>query len=140
MAFALVKINQGRINQPEPEYLPVSVAVNKGDALVFGTSTTEGSVNVGTLIQASATTKPLFIAMADGASGDVIPVCRVTPEMLWETAFSAAATSIKIGYKVTIAVASNHAAGVTATTTSGVATVAEMFGTAIGDTVYVRFE
>lgn len=136
MAFALVKINQGRINQPEPEYRTVGAtyAVNKGDAL---------GLTAGLLVPAGADTDGAatkYIAMADGAVSTVIPVCKITPEMLWETTFSASATSIKIGDKVTLTVSSNHAIGVTATTTKGVATVAEMFGTGSGATVYVRFE
>ena len=140
MAFALVKINQGRINQPEPEYLKVGAtyAVNKGDAL---------ALTGGLLVPAGADTDGAatkYIAMADGAVGTVIPVCKITPEMLWETTFSAAATGIKIGDKVALNVTTTstekHAIGVTATTTKGVATVAEMFGTDSGDTVYVRFE
>lgn len=136
MAFALVKINQGRINQPEPEYLTLGATypANKGDAL---------KLSSGKLVPAGANTDgftDLFIAMTDGLINETIPVCRVTPEMLFETAFSTAATSIKVGDKVTLYVADNHAIGVTATTNKGVATVSEMFGTASGATVYVRFE
>ena len=101
MAFALVKINQGRINQPEPEYLTAAATIKKGDALVFGTSTNAGKV----VKPGSATTKPLFIAMADGVSGDVIPVCRITPEMLWETTFggaSGATLSVGLGEKASL--------------------------------------
>lgn len=139
MAFALVKINQGRINQPEPEYLTADATIKKGDALVFGTSTNAGKV----VKPGTATTKPLFIAMADGVSGDVIPVCRITPEMLWETTFnhetSGTAFAHTIGEKASLytdyATITN-----TAQNATGVATVVEVFGTAIGDTVYVRFE
>ena len=134
--FSLVKINQGRINQPEPEFLTVGAtyAVNKGDALVLSS---------GLLVPSGTDTDgvaPKYIAMANAAVSTVCPVCRITPEMLWETTFSASAASIKVGDKVTLNASSNHVIGVTATTTKGVATVAEMFGTASGATVHVRFE
>mgnify|MGYP001537613265 FL=1 len=56
--------------------------------------------------------------------------------IIFETTFSAAATSIKVGDKVTI-----HTDGlqVNATTTGGVAEVVWMEGTASGAKVRVRF-
>lgn len=127
MAFALVKINQGRINQPEPEFLTVgSTAVTKGEALVLAS---------GKLVAATGTTKPTFIAMADGGANENAPACRITPEMLWETTSTAAPATI--GSKVTL---DTDGAQVTNTTASGVATVVEAFGTGAGATVHVRFE
>ena len=68
--------------------------------------------------------------------GDIIPVMRVLPDMMFETTFQAAASSVKLGDKVTL-----HTDGlqVTATTASGVAEVVGMDGTAAGDRVRVRF-
>ena len=57
--------------------------------------------------------------------------------MVFETTFSAAATSVKLGNKVTL-----HASdgmSVTATTTDGVAEVVYMDGTASGSMCRVRF-
>ena len=61
---------------------------------------------------------------------------RVLPDMMFETTFQAAASSVKLGDKVTL-----HTDGlqVTATTASGVAEVVGMDGTAAGDRVRVRF-
>lgn len=127
MAFALVKINQGRINQPEPEFLTVgATAVTKGEALVLSS---------GKLVKAGATDKPTFIAMADGGANENAPACRITPEMLWETTSTAAPATI--GSKVTL---HTDGAQVTNTTTSGVATIVDAFGTGTGATVHVRFE
>ena len=69
-------------------------------------------------------------------AGDIIPVLRVLPDMMFETTFQAAATAIKLGDKVTL-----HTDGlqVTATKTNGVAEVVGMDGTAAGDRVRVRF-
>ena len=69
-------------------------------------------------------------------AGTVIPVIRVLPDMIWETAAQAALTSIKLGDKVTL-----HTDGmqVTATKTNGVAEVVDMDGTNVGSRVLVRF-
>lgn len=130
--FDLVKINDGRINQPEPEFLPVGTTpVSKGTALVL----TSGKLTV-----AGATVKPIFIAMADGAANEVIPACRVLPEQLWETTFSANGSgTLPIGSKVTTL----NGLQVTATTASGVATVVDLLGEAdavVDNRVFVRFE
>ena len=94
----------------------------------------------GLLAVASGTTKPSYICMAQRAaavaSGTVIPVIRVGSDMIFETVFSASASSIKLGNKVTIA---SDGLRVTATTTSGVAEVVGMDGSASGSTVRVRF-
>ena len=69
-------------------------------------------------------------------AGDIIPVIRVGKDMILETTFAAAATSIKLGDKVTL-----HTDGlqVTAETTNGVAEVVYMDGTARGSMCRVRF-
>ena len=69
-------------------------------------------------------------------AGDIIPVIRVGKDMILETTFAAAATSIKLGDKVTL-----HTDGlqVTATTTNGVAEGGYMDGTASGSMCRVRF-
>ena len=69
-------------------------------------------------------------------AGDIIPVIRVNKDMIFETTFAAAATSVKLGSKVTL-----HTDGlqVTGTTASGVAEVVYMDGTAAGDMCRVRF-
>ena len=94
----------------------------------------------GLLAVASGTTKPSYICMAQRAaavaSGTVIPVIRVGSDMIFETVFSASASSIKLGNKVTIA---SDGLRVTATTSSGVAEVVDMDGSASGSTVRVRF-
>ncbi|MBQ2634698.1 MAG: hypothetical protein IJF88_09015 [Oscillospiraceae bacterium] len=94
----------------------------------------------GLLAVASGTTKPSYICMAQRAaavaSGTVIPVIRVGSDMIFETVFSASASSIKLGNKVTIA---SDGLRVTATTSSGVAEVVGMDGSASGSTVRVRF-
>lgn len=95
--------------------------------------------NAGNLALASGTTTPTFVSMTERekalTAGDIIPVVRVSEDIIWETEWSAAATSIKPGQKVTIGA---DGLTVTATTTGGVAQVVDMDGTAVGDKVRVR--
>lgn len=130
MAFKIYSTDDNRV--PGIEYLPASAITPKvGMAL---TQTT------GQLALATGTTAPTYISMCEKDSectaGDIIPVIRVGKDMILETTFEAAATSIKLGDKVTL-----HTDGlqVTATTTSGVAEVVYMDGTASGSMCRVRF-
>ena len=131
MAFKIYKTDDGRI--PGIEYLPCSAITPKvGMALVQSR---------GNMAIATGTTAPTYISMCEKDSactaGDIIPVIRVSKDMVFETNFSAAATSINLGDKVTL-----HASDgmqVTATTTSGVAEVVYMDGTASGSMCRVRF-
>lgn len=132
--FNLVKIENGRQNVGETVFLEVtaSEAITKGEALV---------VSSGKLTKCGATAKPKYIALRDlsaTATNRVIGVDPVTPGCIFETTFSATPTSLVVGSVVTL-----HTDGlqVTATTTSGVATIVNMLGaTASGDKVAVKFE
>lgn len=130
MAFLTQQVDGGRV--PGIEYLPCSAITPKvGMALVQ---------SGGNLAIASGTTAPTYVSMIEKeaacAAGDIIPVMRVLPDMVFETTFSAAASAIKLGDKVTL---NTDGLQVTATTTSGVAEVVGMDGTAAGDKVRVRF-
>ena len=130
--FRLIKIENARINVPEPVFHEVtaSEAVQLGEALVLTS---------GKLTKCGATAKPEFIAMADcaaDAAKRLIPVARVEANQLYEVPVTAAPTSLVEGNKVTL-----HTDGmqVTATTTSGVVTVESLNGAAAaGDTIVVR--
>ena len=131
MAFKVHSTDDGRV--PGIEYLPCGAITPKvGMALVQ---------SAGNLAIATGTAAPTYISMCEKDSactaGDIIPVIRVSKDMVFETTFSAAATSIKLGNKVTL-----HASdgmSVTATTTDGVAEVVYMDGTASGSMCRVRF-
>ena len=130
MAFYIQQVDGGR--NPGYEYLPAGAIVPKvGMAL---------TMNSGKLAIASGTTAPSYISMAQRdtalADGEIIPVVRVLPDMIFETTFQASASSIKPGAKVTI-----HTDGmqITATTTGGVAEVISMDGTSAGSNARVRF-
>ena len=132
--FRLVKIQNGRCNQPEPQKLGVTASetYTLGEALVL---------TAGALTKCGATAKPTYIAGEDYTAPESgarrLTVYPVSGDMISETAFTAAPTSLTDGSVVTL---SADGLGVTATTTSGVATVVDLAGAAaVGDKVLVRF-
>lgn len=94
----------------------------------------------GKLAKASGSDVPEFICIEEKSAavtaGDPVTVVRVEPDTDYETVFSAAATGLGPGDKVTIA---TDGLRVTGTTTNGVAEIVYTEGTASGDTVIVRF-
>lgn len=114
------------------EYLPAGAITPK-----VGMALTQSS---GNLALASGTTAPTYISMTERdtacTAGDLIPVVRVQKDTVYETTLAASGASLKVGDRVTL-----HTDGmqVTATTTSGVAEIVEIIGTAIGGKVRVRF-
>ena len=129
MAFKIHSIDDNRV--PGIEYLPASAITPK-----VGMALTQTG---GNLALATGTTAPTYLSMCERetacTAGDIIPVIRVHKDMILETTFSAAATSIKPGDKVTIAA---DGLQVTATTASGVAEVVYIDGTASGSMCRVR--
>lgn len=96
-----------------------------GDALVLTS---------GKLAKAGATVKPEYISAEKASGKDVLSVYQVESNQEYETTLSTAGTLV-VGTKVTLSSASE----VTATTTSGVAEVVSVAGSAKGDKVVVRF-
>lgn len=130
MAFYIHSVEGGRV--PAWEYHPCSAITPKVGMAMLQTD--------GNLAAATGTNAPTYIGMAERASamtaGELIPVIRVLDSIIFETTFSAAATSVKVGSKVTI---SSDGMQVTGTTTGGVAEVVYMEGTTAGSHVRVRF-
>lgn len=136
--FNLTKIVNGRINVPEPEYLPTtaSEAYVEGEALVLSS---------GKLTKASGTTKPTHVALktytAPATDNEDLPVARIDKSMVFEVpvTYSSNAVAIVLGSKLTIAA---DGCGVTDVTTSGVATVVDTLDAnkVAGDKVLVIFE
>ena len=132
--FDLNRIENGRMNVPEPSFFNVkkAEAVEVGEALVLTS---------GELTKCGADAKPQFIAMRSCGTADKnreIPVCRVEGNQLYVVPVSAAPSDLKCGDKVTL-----HTDGlqVTATTESGVVTVVDLLGaTVAGDLILVRIE
>ena len=83
----------------------------------------------GKLTKSGATEKPEFVyigkAITSAVTNELIAVVPVLPEYEWETTFSANASSIKTGEKVTV---NSDGAQVTATKTSGVFELLEKGG------------
>lgn len=130
MGFKIHSVDDGHV--PSIEYLPCSAIAPKVGMALIQTN--------GNLAIATGTNKPAYISMCEKAAaceaGELIPVIRVDGRTVYETAFSAAATSVKLGGKVTLA---TDGLQVTATTEGGIAEVVDMDGTAVGSTVRVRF-
>ena len=84
------------VRAPNWEYLPCSAITPK-----IGMAMTMSS---GKLAIATGTTKPEYVCMATYAgavtAGTKVPVIRVSRDIIFETSFSATATSINIGDKV----------------------------------------
>lgn len=131
MSFKIFKIDGGHV--PAIEYLPAGAITPK-----VGMALTQSS---GRLAIATGTTAPSYISLCERESaceaGEEIPVLRVAKEITFETTASAALTSVNLGDKVTLHASSGMQ--VTATTTSGVAEIVAMDGTAAGSRVLVRF-
>ena len=130
MGFLIHSVDDNRVLGLE--YLPCSAITPKVGMALVQTS--------GNLALASGTTAPTYISMCERdtacTAGELIPVVRVQKDIIFGVPAQAAMTSVKLGDKVTI-----HTDGlqVTATTTSGVAEVVGIDGTAAGSTVLVRF-
>ena len=130
--FYLTKIENGRMNVPEPEYLEAkaSEAIVYGEALVLAS---------GFVTKCGATVAPQFISMGSVSATDTnrkIAVCRVEKNQVYEVPCSAAPTALKVGDKVTLG---TDGLTVTATTASGVVTVVSLNGaTVANDKIIVR--
>lgn len=130
MGFLIHSVDDNRVLGLE--YLPCSAITPKVGMALVQTS--------GNLALASGTTAPTYISMCERdtacTAGELIPVVRVQKDIIFGVPAQAAMTSVKLGDKVTIY---TDGLQVTATTTSGVAEVVGMDGTAAGSTVLVRF-
>lgn len=133
--FKLIKIVNSGVNVPEPIRMPkASETVIKAGTLL--------TVNAGVLKNCTATTAPTYVALADSIVGVTeATVAQIDHNMYFEAPVTAEPNALSIGDKVTLAVDSDGAAyGITATTSSGVATVVELAGaTAAGDKITVKF-
>ena len=132
--FNLIKILNGRMNVPEPEFLPVTASeeYKEGEALKIAS---------GKVTKASGTTVPTHIALGVEAKGGLLPVARIDRTMVFEVpvTYSSTANAIVLGTKLTI---TDDGTGVTDVTTNGVATVVDTLGAnkTAGDKVLVIFE
>lgn len=127
--FLIHAVEGGHI--PAFEYLPAGAITPKvGMAMVQ---------SGGVLAMASGDAAPAYISMLESAQaleeGELMPVIRVTPEIVFETEASVSIASVKLGDKLTIA---TDGMRVTATP-GGAAEVVAVDGTEAGSKVRVRF-
>ncbi len=90
----------------------------------------------GAVTKCAATAVPRYICQGPAAENGTVPCEPVIPGVSYTVPLSAAGGALKVGNKVTLSAA---ALEVTATTASGVAEIVRLDGTAVGDTVLVRF-
>lgn len=127
--FSFKRINNASVVAPTIKQIAANteVAYEVGDALV---------ITSGKAAKATGTTKPTHICAEKATGADAISAYVIDANQEYEVPLSASGASLKVGDKVTI---NTDAAKVTATTTSGVAEIVAINGTAVGDTVVVRF-
>lgn len=127
--FVLSKMGVGQT--PPIRYLPVK----SGEDVALGEALTESGSGV---TKCAATTRPEYVAVGPKNSDGEVPCIKVEDYMEFETTLSADGSGVTLvpGTKVTI---HTDGAQVTATTTSGVAILTRVDGTAVGSTVAVRF-
>ena len=126
--FGLHKMDKG--NTPIRKQMPASSGTfHVGEVAV---------ISSGRIAKASDTTVPTYVIVEDGTktTADTITVEPIYKDQLYKTTLSTAG-SLAVGVKYTIA---DNSAQVTATSTSGVATVVETLGSTSGSVVFVKFE
>lgn len=126
--FGLFKMDKA--NTPIIKQLPAAAATyNVGEVAVL---------NAGRVTKASGITKPTYLVAEKGTktTADTVSVIPVYPDQEYITTLSTDG-ALTVGTKYTIAADS---AQVTATSTSGVATVVEALGTTSGSAVIVKFD
>jgi hypothetical protein len=74
--FKLIKIDNARMNVPEPEYYECGETLACGQVVYL---------TMGKLRKVDDNDAKEFVAMADGVAGETIPVCRLCKEQVWET-------------------------------------------------------
>lgn len=123
-----------KTNAPKTECLEY-ILVTNSEAISVGELL---KLSSGKLTKASGTDTAEFVSVGQctAGTGNIVPVARIYETDVYETVLSAAGTSLNIGDKVTIDTTGTKA---TATTESGVFSLTEILGTAVGDKVRGMF-
>ena len=129
--FIPYSTEDGRV--PPWKYMPAGAITPKIGLALYLSS--------GVFAVATGTQKPTHICMREESaavsSGTIIPVIEIAPDIVFQTENQASLNGVNVGQAVTI-----HSDGmqVTATTSSGVATIVEKTaGTGTGNRTLVRF-
>ena len=127
MAFGYHHFDKGTVP-------PIEYNVGKaGEEFTVGETLTLGGDG---LTKCAATAVPTHICVGPRMADDTVPATRVQADIEYTAPLTADGAALKVGDKVTI---SADGLGVTATTASGVAKLAALEGTGVGDRVRVRF-
>lgn len=129
MGFMIHSTDDGRV--PAAEYLPAGAITPRAGMALKQTG--------GLLVSAVGADAPSYICLCERetacTAGEDIPVARVSGDIVFETAFSADASGVALGDKVTIS-----ADGLSVTATAGgPAEVVYIDGTGKGSMCRVRF-
>lgn len=129
--FKLIKIENGRMNVPEPEYhIAGTTELKAGQAVALSS---------GKLVKNA--TAPTHITLASAKANEAkVPCVRIEPSQVYEVSLSAApASGIAVGDKITIE--GTYATEVIATKTDGgILTIVSLDNaTNKGDKITVRF-
>ena len=125
--FKLIKIENGRMNVPEPEYYLSNAALACGQTV---------ALSGGKLV--ANTAAPTHITLgAASAANEKVPCVRLESSQVYEVPVSATPTSLAVGDKVTVASGGKE---VTATKDGGIATIVSLEDAKVaGDKITVRF-
>ena len=125
--FKLIKIENGRMNVPEPEYYLSNAALACGQTV---------ALSGGKLVANTATPTHITLGAA-AAANEKVPCVRLESSQVYEVPVSATPTSLAVGDKVTVASGGKE---VTATKDGGIATIVSLEDAkAAGDKITVRF-
>ena len=123
----LLRIDNARMNVPEPEYFTAGGEIKLGDLCK--------SENGKIMYANSEADLKELVALSDAKEGDTVAVCRLTNNQVWEATFDNSLNTAKIENGATVNFDNNSICG-----SGDEAVIVDTNGaTGKGDTVYVRF-
>lgn len=123
----LIRIDNARMNVPEPEYFTAGEEIKIGNLCKIENGKIMHAVGESDLKE--------FVALSDAKDGDTVAVCRLASNQIWEATFgnNIGTAQIQNGAGVNFGADEIYAAG-------DEAVIVDTNGaTGKGDTVYVRF-
>ena len=123
----LLRIDNARMNVPEPEYFTAGGAIKIGDLC---------KIENGKIMYAySEADLKEFVALSDAKDGDTVAVCRLTNNQVWEAAWRNDIGTAQLANGASVNFSSNEITG-----EGDEAVIVDTNGAkGEGDTVYVRF-
>jgi hypothetical protein len=123
----LIRIDNARMNVPEPEYFTAGGEIKIGDLC---------KIENGKIMNANSEADiKEFVALSDAKDGDTVAVCRLTNNQVWEATFENSLNTAKIENGATVNFSADSIIGA-----GDEAVIVDTNGAkGDGDTVYVRF-